>query len=64
MRLKDFQEIPSRVGNVPVFKQIYGLQFNPKTRQQEGETRICFGDQSPSLLDIAFEKVGELQLAL
>ena len=62
MKLKDFQEIPSKVGNTPVFKQIYGLQWNPKTKQQEGETRIQFGAQAPSLLDLAFEKAGQLQL--
>ena len=62
MRLKDFQEIPSRVGNVPVFKQIYGLQFNPKTKQQEGEARIQFGPQFPSVIDLAFASAGDLQL--
>ena len=63
MKLKEFQEIPSRVGNVPVFKQIYGLQFNPKTKQQEGEAVIHFGNFARPIMDIAFEKAGELQLA-
>ena len=61
MRLKDFQEIPSNMGGIPVFKQIYGLQFDPKTKQTEGEVHIQFGPQPPSLLDLAFEKVN-LQL--
>ena len=62
MRLKEFQEIPSKIGGLPVFKQIRGLEFNPKTRQQEGEAVIHFGNFARPIMDIAFEKAGELQL--
>lgn len=63
MKLKEFQEIPSKIGDLPVFKQIRGLEFNPKTRQQEGEAVIHFGHYARPIMDIAFERAGELQLA-